>query len=111
MKTVYPTAFTFRQEKDIPGCYDSRSMYQLTVQCNTTDSEEFLNPTDLIKRRKCFHQNLVSIVKDHHREFLSKLNPPINIPGEKVLRWHPEFKLDCLSDVQESVLPRPPIKG
>ena len=35
MKTVYPTAFNFRQEKNIPGLYDNnqRNKYHLTVEC------------------------------------------------------------------------------
>ena len=109
MKTVYPTAFTFRQESNIPGSQHSR--HQLTVECNTDDPSGCLNPTDLIKRRKVFHRGLVSLVKDKHRQFLSKLSPPLTIPDDKVLHWHPEFSLDQLPDVPESSLPRPPVKG
>ena len=109
MKTVYPTAFTFRQESNIPGSPHSR--HQLTVECNTDDPSGCLNPTDLIKRRKTFHRGLVSLVKDQHCQFLSRLSPPLTIPDDKVLRWHPEFSLDRLPDVPESSLPRPPVKG
>jgi hypothetical protein len=33
MKTVYPTAFNFRQEKNIPGLFDKRNKCHLTVEC------------------------------------------------------------------------------
>lgn len=114
MKTVYPNAFIFRQEANIPGCHDSYSKYQLTVQCSTADcagSPSFLNPSDLIKRRQHFRKNLVSVVREKHQLFLSQLTPTLSIPEEKVLRWHPDFKLDSLPEVEESDLPRLPVKG
>ena len=39
MKTVYPTAFNFRQEKNIPGLFDKRSKYHLTVECSMEEDE------------------------------------------------------------------------
>ena len=73
MKTVYPTAFNFRQEKNIPGLFDKRNKYHLTVECRVEDEEQSsvaaepkngvtkkitkgaLNATTLIKRRKRFN--------------------------------------------------------
>ena len=73
MKTVYTTAFNFRQEKNIPGLYDKRNKYHLTVKCKVEDDEQSsmaagdmkngvtkkitkgaLNATTLLKRRRKF---------------------------------------------------------
>lgn len=123
MKTVYPTAFSFRQEKNIPGLYDNnqRNKYHLTLECTFNEEEEdeiinskkkngSINPTTLIRRRKKFNQNLTELVKRHHKAFLASLNPPLTIPDEKVLRWHPAFALDAVPEVEVAPLPLPPIK-
>ena len=123
MKTVYPTAFNFRQEKNIPGLFDKRNKYHLTVECSVEDerkrsSEEAkkgetksaLNATMLITRRKKFNRNLTEIAKKHHKVFLASLKPPLHIPNEKILRWHPAFALDSVPEVEAAPLPAPPIK-
>ena len=128
MKTVYSTAFNFRQEKNIPGLFDKRNKYHLTVECRVEDEEQsiaaagpknnetkkitkgVLNATTLIKRRKRFNQNLTEIAKKHHRAFLASLKPPLHIPDKKVLRWHPAFMLDSVPEVEAAPLPTPPIK-
>ena len=133
MKTVYPTAFTFRQEKNIPGHYDKNrtNKYHLTVECRLEDEEQddrtdsnvvdlkkgepksvrsALNATTLIKRRKRFNRNLTEISKKHHKAFLASLNPPLHIPDDKILRWHPAFALDSVPEIEAVPLPTPPIK-
>ena len=69
-----------------------------------------LNTSTLIERRKRFNQNLTGIAKKHHRAFLASLKPPLHIPDEKVLRWHPAFVLDSVPDIEVAPLPTPPIK-
>ena len=191
MKTVYPTAFIFRQEKNIPGVYDRKQFesYQLTVECNVREdgsggseataeeeakerknrSNAVLDSSALLRRRKYFNKNLGEIVRQHHKvsilslplslslslpssllptlslspshppslsfplflplslskeaptnstlsfppsqRFLSSLKPPLEIPDEKVLRWHPAFQLDTIPDVEETPLPSLPFTG
>ena len=133
IKTVYPTAFNFRQEKNIPGHYDKNrtNKYHLTVECRLEDAEQnnqtdsnvrdvkqgepksvrsSLNATTLIKRRKRFNRNLTEITKKHHKAFLASLDPPLHIPDDKVLRWHPAFALDSVPELEAAPLPTPPIK-
>ena len=128
MKTVYPTAFSFRQEKNIPGLYDNnqRNKYHLTVECRLEEDEgrgrgdggtvetkktsSTINPTILIKRRKRFNRNLTEMAKKHHKSFLASLDPPLTIPDEKILRWHPAFALDSVPEIVVAPLPTPPIK-
>ena len=189
MKTVYPTAFIFRQEKNIPGVYDRKQFesYQLTVECNVREdgsggsdataeeeakerknrSNAVLDSSALLRRRKYFNKNIGEIVRQHHKVsilslppslslslspflspshplslspshspslspslslskeaptdstlsfplsqwFLSSLKPPLEIPDEKVLRWHPAFQLDTIPDVEETPLPSLPLTG
>lgn len=63
MKTVYPEAFTYRQETHIPGTMDRSkyNSYQLTVETNIEETEN-----SLIKRKKIFHNKLLDIVVKHH---------------------------------------------
>lgn len=133
MKTVYPTAFVFRQEKNIPGNYDNqqRSKYHLTVECRLEEeadrdgskgveakgrgatsarSTNMPSATTLLRRRKKFHCNLTEIAKKHHEAFLASLSPPLSIPDEKILRWHPAFALDTVPEIEAATLPAPPIK-
>lgn len=45
------------------------------------------------------------------QQFLSSLNPPLEIADEKIVRWHPAFQLDTVPDIEEAELPKPPITG
>ena len=82
MDTVYPKAFVFRQEKNIPGIYDHKryESYQLTVECNVREDgreEEgrgeqekvnlVLDSSALLRRRKVFNKNLCEITRRHHK--------------------------------------------
>lgn len=85
-----------------------------------------------------FHNNLLSIVKQHHKVscsslgshssyfcfvvisnfclnrlfslqgFLSSLDPPVLVPEDKLTRWHPRFNVDSVPAVHTSALPQPP---
>ncbi|XP_062845978.1 DNA replication factor Cdt1 isoform X2 [Trichomycterus rosablanca] len=113
IKTVYPTAYTFRQEKNVPtfSATVKRSTHQLTVEPiaeGTNEARPTLSATRLLERRRVFHQNLVEIVKGHHKVFLATLNPPVVVPDDKLTRWHPRFNVDEVPDVRPGHLPRPP---
>lgn len=140
IKTVFPDAFIFRQEKNIPGIYgrEKYAEYQLTVE--GTDKDELssaragttLEITTLMRRREDFRKNLINIVMQHHKvwssniiyiilqfnlcvfilqDFLHSLDTPVEIPNEKIFRWHPSFQLDTVPDIEESELPKPPETG
>jgi len=88
MKSVYPEALIFDQQRHIPGmygyaCYNS---YQLTVECNTEETGDsatddvhtkeqptvstrppHLSSSMLLKRRQKFKGNLINVVKQHHK--------------------------------------------
>ncbi|XP_061820997.2 DNA replication factor Cdt1 [Nerophis lumbriciformis] len=112
--TVFPKAYTFRQEKNIPtfNCCIKKGSYQLTVEPVISNGQQedrpLLTASNLLVRRRTFHQNLVSIVKHHHKVFLCSLVPPVCIPEVKLTRWHPNFNVDTVPAVQASLLPQPP---
>ncbi|KAM9545513.1 DNA replication factor Cdt1-like [Salvelinus alpinus] len=112
IKTVYPTAYHFRQERNIPtfSATVKKSSYQLTVEpvIEADKSKAVLAASRLLERRRIFHQNLISIVKGHHKAFLAKLNPPIRVPDDKLTRWHPRFNVDEVPNVLPGELPQPP---
>ncbi|KAE8280231.1 DNA replication factor Cdt1 [Larimichthys crocea] len=114
IKTVFPEAYAFRQEKNIPTFNSSikKGSYHLTVEpVITSDQREarpLLTASRLLERRQIFHMNLVSVVKQHHKAFLSSLVPPVSVPDDKLTRWHPRFNVDTVPTIQTSVLPQPP---
>ncbi|TSK20073.1 DNA replication factor Cdt1 [Bagarius yarrelli] len=114
IKTVYPSAYTLRQEKNIPTFSSTvkKSTYQLTVEPiveeETNGTRPILSATRLLERRRLFHQKLVEIVKGHHKVFLASLTPPLVVPDDKLTRWHPKFNVDEVPNILPSDLPQPP---
>ncbi|KAG8563067.1 hypothetical protein GDO81_015918 [Engystomops pustulosus] len=115
IKTVYPTAYKFRQEKNIPTFKDGvkKTDYHLTVEPLVPEDDKLdgrlqLTASRLLERRKLFHRNLTNIVKHHHKSFLETLNPPLVVPDDQLTRWHPRFSVDEVPDVVPSELPQPP---
>ncbi|XP_071370617.1 DNA replication factor Cdt1 [Centroberyx affinis] len=114
IKTVFPDAYTFRQEKNVPTFSSNikKGGYQLTVEPVThsdqNEARPVLSASRLLERRQIFHLNLVSIVKQHHKAFLSSLVPPVSVPEDKLTRWHPRFNVDTVPAVSPGPLPQPP---
>ncbi|XP_054456204.1 DNA replication factor Cdt1 [Anoplopoma fimbria] len=114
IKTVFPEAYTFRQEKNVPTFNSSikKGGYQLTVEpvifSDQNEARPVLSASSLLERRRIFQLNLLSIVKRHHKIFLSLLVPPVSVPEDKLTRWHPRFNVDTVPAVLTSSLPQPP---
>ncbi|XP_069112716.1 DNA replication factor Cdt1-like [Argopecten irradians] len=115
VKTVYPTAYTFRQQKGIPDFTSNKPAgWQLTLEANL-DQDDMkqkktnFSPKDLMDRRCVFQNKMLSIVKRHHKEFLAKLDKPLTIPDDKITRWHPKFSVDEVPDIEVSELPKPEV--
>ena len=62
----------------------------------------------LVERRDMFRNGLVDIVKDYHEEFLASLEPPITADRTKLTRWHKDFNVDVLPDIDQASLPPHP---
>ncbi|KAI8519603.1 replication licensing factor Cdt1 [Branchiostoma belcheri] len=126
IKTVFPSAYVFRQEKVSQFCRnqgEKKTQYQLTVQANldgqnSTEARASGKPaprarvsfssSQLINRRNIFQTNLVNIVKEHHRRFIQTLAPSPSVSDTALTKWHPKFPLDTVPDIEPSPLPRPP---
>lgn len=67
-----------------------------------------MNPEVVLERRRSFYNLLVEEVKNHHEVFLAGLDPPMSIPKSKLARWHPEFDLERIPDVECDLLPELP---
>ncbi|XP_077469792.1 DNA replication factor Cdt1 isoform X3 [Stigmatopora argus] len=107
IKTVFPEAYNFRQETNIPTsntCIMQGRSYQLTVEpvmfAGKKEGMPVLTASALLKRRLIFHHNLISMVKHHHKLFLSLLVPQVFVAEDKLTRWHPNFNVDTLPAVQ-----------
>ncbi|XP_018115993.1 DNA replication factor Cdt1-like isoform X2 [Xenopus laevis] len=115
IKTVYPAAYKYRQEKNIPTFKDGvkKTDYQLTIEPLVDEGDKLngrlhLSASRLLERRQLFHRSLISIVKQHHKVFLASLNPPMLVPDDKLTRWHPRFNVDEVPDIMPAELPLPP---
>ncbi|KAM7058196.1 DNA replication factor Cdt1 [Molossus nigricans] len=114
IKTVYPTSYCFRQERNVPTFRDGvkRSDYQLTIEPLLDQEVGNMGPqltaSHLLQRRQVFSQNLVERVREHHRVFLASLNPPMVVPEDRLTRWHPRFNVDEVPDIEPAELPQPP---
>ncbi|RUS69892.1 hypothetical protein EGW08_022343 [Elysia chlorotica] len=122
IKTVAPDAYIFRQEKNV-CTQENKKGYVLTIEadltkeesnrpeekvCRTPEGKLIFSASALIHRKQYFHNSLLGLVMKHHKAFLASLNPPMNIPENKITRWHPKFQLDKVPDIVPSPLPQPP---
>ncbi|EZA53127.1 hypothetical protein DMN91_005135 [Ooceraea biroi] len=126
MKTIYPDAYSFHQEKHRNfGSVSKQEKYELVLTPivetssgrNTPDADNVLktasdssmNPTILLQRRKKFYNVLLERVKDEHEKFLLSFDSPrlMNIPREKIIRWHPEFDVESCKEIEKAELPQP----
>ncbi|MPC40435.1 DNA replication factor Cdt1 [Portunus trituberculatus] len=62
----------------------------------------------MVERRNIFHNLLIDHVKGYHDQFLQSLDPPISSAGLSIKRWHPDFPLEDVPEVEAAALPQPP---
>ena len=107
---VYPNSYKFtwlRKGKE----------YELLVQLNTEDSnQKSFDGKDLVERLKYqegrlkyFEHLLLTIVQDHHQEFLNNQN--IDMKNEDIHRWHKDFNIDTCSAIDILDFPPKPIES
>lgn len=129
IKYLYSDAYDFEQRKMLnPGSHTKYDYYQLVIlpnvqpivnasnEINRSDENNIvksadaktMNPQIMIGRHQKFQQLLLDRVKIEHDTFLKSLKPPLNIPIEKIRRWHQEFDLESCSEILPGELPQPP---
>lgn len=126
IKQVFPDAYNFSQVKMRNfGSTSKQDHYQLVITPNvaeniayasTTKDENLIkaaqnlimNPQIMIDRQRKFDKALLGLVHEEHEKFLSSLEPPINIPREKVTTWHASFHLEKCPEIKKAEMPIPP---
>ncbi|XP_076376657.1 chromatin licensing and DNA replication factor double parked [Megalopta genalis] len=125
IKTIYPNAYQYHQEKYRTfGSTSKQDKYELVLVPiveekngrNTPDADDVLRtasevsmgPKVLLDRRRKVYNVLLDKVKDEHEKFLLNLETPMKVPKEKIVRWHPEFNVENCKPIEPSELPQPP---
>lgn len=113
IQKLMPNAYKFNQEKTRNfGSTSKQDYYQLVITPNiesTGDLKELtLSPQLLIERAANLTKVLTDLVFDQHDKFLQNLEVPINVTRGSLKRWHPDFDLENVSDVEHGNIPQPP---
>ncbi|CAG9561319.1 unnamed protein product [Danaus chrysippus] len=109
IKYLVPDFYNFEVQK-IKSFTSSnhKETFELIISPNFPNDIKIMNPSVLLERRRYFYNTLLQLVKKHHAQFLSTLDPPIEIPDNKLVRWHPEFELEKIPDIDGAKLPELP---
>lgn len=110
IKTVFPDAYIFKQDKtkNFSGNFDYNLVVTTSFQYKSSESTySKMTSTDSSERRNMFFNSLILIIKIHHDKFLESLDEHVVIK-DSLKRWHPEFDLSEIPDVELSSLPQPP---
>ncbi|XP_074035173.1 chromatin licensing and DNA replication factor double parked [Leptinotarsa decemlineata] len=108
IKKIYPDSFEFTVEKlKVYGAGVKQERWEL-VLTPKVGAADTMNSEVLLQRRRKLFSILLDRVKSYHQEFLFTLIPPMVIDKEKITRWHPEFDIEKLPDIETSPLPEPP---
>ncbi|KAG5679711.1 hypothetical protein PVAND_009261 [Polypedilum vanderplanki] len=111
---LMPNAYKFAQEKTRNyGSTSKQDYYQLVItpniKNNTDDvSQLTLSPQILTERTKKMTETLIDLVYVEHEKFLQTLDVPMNVTRRAIKRWHPDFPLESVPDIEQKQLPQPP---
>lgn len=107
IRSLYPNAFNYNQEKLREfGSGTRREQWELVVTPNV--EQQNITSEVLLQRRRKLFKILIDKLKVYHKEFLATLDPPLEVNHEKIARWHPEFDIEKVPDIEVSALPEPP---
>lgn len=102
---IYPEAFEFRQEKLREfGAGIHQEKWELTIYPNVQN--DHITAELLVERRKRLFQILIEKTKDYHDEFLKATG--LTVSRAKLTRWHPEFDIEKVPDIELGNLPKSP---
>ncbi|XP_023946825.2 DNA replication factor Cdt1 [Bicyclus anynana] len=109
IKHLVPDFYNFEVQKNKNFSNTSqKESFELMISPNFPHKIKIMNPSVLLERRRYFFDTLLQLVKKHHSQFCLTLDPPIEIPDDKLVRWHPEFELDKIPDIESAKLPELP---
>lgn len=109
IKFLVPDFYNFDIQKirNFTGS-SQKELYELIITPNFPADIKVMNPSVLLERRRYFYDTLLQLVKKHHAQYLLTLDPPMVIPDDKLTRWHPEFELEKVPEVECAKLPEMP---
>jgi len=108
IRCVFPKAYKYIWEKvkDRLGRHTGDFVLHMSpdqgVKAGAT-----LSPQIKVERMKMFQHALLNIVHDYHRDFLTKIGIT-GISDDVVTKWHKDFKLEEVPDIDEEELPAKP---
>lgn len=111
---LMPNAYEFSQEKTRNfGSTSKADYYQLVIKPNVKGANDdvsqlTLSPQLLIERTREMQKKLTDLVYDEHDKFLQTLEIPVTVTRGALRRWHPDFQLENVRDVEQAELPLPP---
>ncbi|XP_026499044.1 DNA replication factor Cdt1 [Vanessa tameamea] len=109
IKHLVPDFYNFEVQKVKNFSTSShRDTFELIISPNFPNDIKMINPLVQLERRRYFYDTLLQVVKKHHAQFLASLDPPIDIPDNKLIRWHPEFELEKIPEIECAKLPEMP---
>ncbi|KAG6444799.1 DNA replication factor Cdt1 [Manduca sexta] len=109
IKHLVPDFYNFEVAKiKKPDTSCQKDAYELVVSPNFPNDIKIMNPSVVLERRRYFYDTLLQLVKKHHAQYLQTLDPPMIIPDAKLTRWHPEFEIEKVPEVDSAKLPEMP---
>ncbi|XP_028167801.1 DNA replication factor Cdt1 [Ostrinia furnacalis] len=109
IKHLVPDFYNFEiQKMKTFSTSNHKESYELIISPNFPNDIKIMNPSVLLERRRYFYETLLQLAKKHHSQYLQTLDPPMVIPDDKLTRWHPEFELEKVPEVDSAKLPEAP---
>ncbi|KAI5637089.1 DNA replication factor CDT1 like domain-containing protein [Phthorimaea operculella] len=109
IKHLVPDFYNFEIQKTKTFANTAqKDSFEMIISPNFPNDIKVMNPSVLLERRRYFYDTLLKLVKKHHAQFLLTLDPPMEIPDDKLTRWHPEFEIEKVPEVDCAKLPEMP---
>jgi len=123
VKCVFPQAYFYAWHQILNKYGQKKEDYELNIEPNLNYKNDILNDYGAseeerkkgrlsgemrIERRNIFHNSLLQMVKDQHKQFLKTLDPPIQVDENRMTRWHRDFNIDNCADIDTEELPTKP---
>jgi len=123
IKCVFPQAYFYAWQKVLNKFGQKKEEYELSIEPNLNYKNDILKGFGvddedkkkgklsgemLLERKNIFHNSMLQMVKDQHKNFLATLSPPIIVDDNKLTRWHKDFEIERCSEIDTSELPAKP---
>jgi len=112
IRCVFPKAYRYIWEKmnDRLGRHTGDYVLHMAPDHGikgTAASGGGMSPLVKVERLKMFSNALLNIVHDYHRDFLASIGIS-GIQDSQVTKWHKDFSLETVPDIEEEPLPPKP---